>query len=70
MLTRARAALAPAQVNQHNYADHLDEHEAVFPYRSLPPGPMAEFLARPVQQAAQQEPRGRWRPEGFIEEAK
>lgn len=54
------------EVNLHNYADHLDEHEAVFPYRCLQPGPMAAMLQKPTSSTAgaPMEPRGRARTNG------
>lgn len=53
-------------VNLHNYADHLDEHEAVFPYRCLKPGAMAAILQKPGNPTAADpmEPRGRARTQG------
>lgn len=53
-------------VNHHNYADHLDEHEAVFPYRCLPPGPMAAMLQKnaTTTTGVPMEPRGRARTNG------
>lgn len=54
------------EINHHNYADHLDEHEAVFPYRCLPPGPMAAMLQKNSTTTTGQpmEPRGRAREKG------
>ena len=49
-------------INEHNYAEPLTAEKAVFPYREVAHGPMAQFLGRPVSPPKDnQAPRGRSR---------
>jgi len=49
-------------INEHNYAESLTKETAVFPYREVSHGPMAQFLERPPSPPKDnQAPRGRSR---------
>jgi hypothetical protein len=58
----ARRGWDGATINEHNYAEPLTAQTAVFPFRAVAHGPMAQFLDRPAPaSSANMAPRGRSR---------